>query len=587
MGSFSQNIFANSFISCTKYNADHEIIVYGNRRITWKEFTPRVFKIAQALIKLGVKKDDKVAFMFHNTPEFMEINNGIQVAGAIPVPMNYRFTPREVEYQGNNSDAVVFIYDSIWANVVEPAAAKLSKTRHFICNGERGLDKAIDYEEFVSSGENKDPEVATDWDDVAVMIYTGGTTGLPKGVMLTYGAHSEMFSAIGAAFAVRFLSHDMTRERREFLLKAFPIPGSKLISLFQGTKSFKKFITRPGVSQFLCKSFNERFTDPLKARKKYKEITRAMYPSTPFFHDASYSHLMMGAFLGNLTYVLVDSLKFDPALILETIEREKVMNITNVPVGWKKLVSYPDAAKYDLSSVRLASSGGGVCPPSLKREIFNLLPNALLMDAFGQTEMTPVTSFKIDITPETLKERSVGKSIVETKIVDENGNEVAPGITGEILYHSNTVMKGYYKDDKNTKKVMKDGWFRSGDLGYIDESGEIRVVDRKNECINTGGEKIFPIEIEECINNHPQVNDICVIGVPDEEWGSILRGVIVLKKGARLGPDEIIEFCRRELAGYKIPRSFIFVDELPYSPAGKLLRQKVRDNYGQPDVQVK
>jgi len=211
MKSFSPNIMANSFICCSMYNSDHEIVVCGDRRITWREFKPRIFKIAQALVKLGINKDDKVAFMFHNTPEFMEINKGIQVAGAIPAPMNYRFVPREVIHQGDHSDARVFIYDSIWADVVEPAADKLTKVKHFVCRGESGLDGAIDYDEFVESGEDRDPEVATDWSDVAVMIYTGGTTGLPKGVMLTYGAHRDMFAIVAASFIVRFLSADMPR----------------------------------------------------------------------------------------------------------------------------------------------------------------------------------------------------------------------------------------------------------------------------------------------------------------------------------------------------------------------------------------
>jgi len=153
---------------------------------------------------------------------------------------------------------------------------------------------------------------------------------------------------------------------------------------------------------------------------------------------------------------------------------------------------------------------------------------------------------------------------------------------GEILYRSNTVMKGYYKDEEKTREVMEDGWFRSGDLGYLDENGEIRVADRKKECINTGGEKVFPLEVEEVIAKHPKVEDVCVIGVPDEEWGARVRAVIQLKAGEQAEPKEILDFCRTELAGYKIPRSVAFVDELPRSPVGKMLREKVREMHGQP-----
>jgi acyl-CoA synthetase (AMP-forming)/AMP-acid ligase II len=203
----------------------------------------------------------------------------------------------------------------------------------------------------------------------------------------------------------------------------------------------------------------------------------------------------------------------------------------------------------------------------------------MIVDVFGQTEMTPATSFRVDIEEDKIQDRSVGRSIVDVRVVDENGNDLPPGEVGEILYRSSTVMKGYYKDEEKTREVMQDGWFKSGDLGFLDENGEIRVADRKKECINTGGEKVFPLEVEEVIAMHPKVEDVCVIGVPDEEWGSTVRAVIQLKGVEEVDPKEIIDFCRGELAGYKIPRSVSFVEELPRSPVGKMLREKVREKY--------
>jgi acyl-CoA synthetase (AMP-forming)/AMP-acid ligase II len=165
--------------------------------------------------------------------------------------------------------------------------------------------------------------------------------------------------------------------------------------------------------------------------------------------------------------------------------------------------------------------------------------------------------------------------------VDEQGREVKPGEIGEILYKSSTVMKGYYKEEDKTAEVMDDGWFKGGDLGYVDENGEIRTVDRKKECINTGGEKVFPLEVEQVICQHPKVDDVCIIGVPDEEWGSAVRAVVVVKDGETMTAQEVMDCCRGEVAGYKVPRSVVFVEELPFSPVGKMLRQKVRDLYGQ------
>ena len=582
MGEYSSNIIANSFLSCARHNGEGEIIIFGQRRIRWKEFTPRVLKVANLLIGLGVKRGEMVAFLFHNTPEFLEINFGIQAAGAVPAPLNYRFTPREIEYQGNHCDARVFFYDSIWSEGVEAAAPKLQNIERFIRRGGTGLDQALNYEELMAEAKATDPAVANAWDDVAVMIYTGGTTGFPKGVMLTYQAHLDMFTALFPALFLRALTLEVPPERHQRIVEAMPITGAKYLGPILRTRAVKKLLQRPATLAFLKKKFHERFSNPAVARAGYANAKKAMYPSMPFFHDASYANLMMGALSGGVIYVLPDSVKFDPALVLGLVEKEQIVNMANVPTGWKKLVSFPEADGYDLSSLRIATTGGGVCPASLKKEILKRFPNAMIVDAFGQTEMTPVTSFRVDMDADRIQDRSVGKSIVEARVVDENGQDVPRGEVGEILYRSSTVMKGYYKEEEETREVMQDGWFKSGDLGYFDEQGEIRVKDRKKECINTGGEKVFPLEVEDVINQHPRVDEVCVIGVPDEEWGHTIRAVVQLKKGEPMPEQEIREFCRGQLAGYKIPRSVIFVDELPLSPVGKMLRQKVRELYGKP-----
>jgi acyl-CoA synthetase (AMP-forming)/AMP-acid ligase II len=580
MGAYSPNIIANSFISCAMHNGDGEIIIHGDRRITWSQLVPRVFKVAHSLIELGVERGDKVAFVFHNTPEFLEINFGIQAAGAVPAPMNYRFIPREVEHQGNHCDARVFLYDSIWKEAIEAAAPRLTNVEHFICRGESGLEGALDYDSLIASAPDTDPQAENDWDDVAVMIYTGGTTGLPKGVMLTYQAHRDLFSTLLSQLVVRALTMDLPVERRRRMLEALPLPKNRLIGPLLGSRLVRKILERPGTAQFLKQRIYRLFSDPDVARSGYANAGKYTYPSMPFFHDASYANVMMGALSGASTIVLPESIKFDPGLVLRLIEKERILNVANVPTGWKKLVSCPEVEERDLSSVRVTTTGGGLCTVPLKKRILEVFPNAMILDAFGQTEMTPVTSFRVDVEPEKIQERSVGRSIVDVKVVDENGDEVPQGEIGEVLYRSSTIMKGYYKDEEKTREVMKDGWFRSGDLGYLDENGEIRVADRKKECINTGGEKVFPLEVEEVISQHPKVEDVCVIGVPDEEWGNTIRAVVQLERGQTLEEQEIRDFCRGKLAGYKIPRTCVFADELPHSPVGKMLRQKIREVYG-------
>jgi acyl-CoA synthetase (AMP-forming)/AMP-acid ligase II len=215
MGKYSPNIISNGLISLQKYNPGGEAVVYGDRRVTWGLLTPRALRLARAMQKLGVKKNDKVTFMFHNCPEFVEVNYAIQAAGAVPVPMNYRFIPREIEFQAQHSDSTLFIYESIWAESVEKATPNLKGIKNFVCRGESAISGAIGYEEFVNSGEESDPAVPTDWDDAAVMVYTGGTTGFPKGVLLSYGAHLDMFAILLANLIVRGVQIELTPEQLE------------------------------------------------------------------------------------------------------------------------------------------------------------------------------------------------------------------------------------------------------------------------------------------------------------------------------------------------------------------------------------
>jgi acyl-CoA synthetase (AMP-forming)/AMP-acid ligase II len=580
MGKNSPNFIANSLISIAKYNPAGEHIICGDQRITWGEDIIRTFKMAQALKKIGVGKGDKVTFMFHNCPAFIETNAAIQVAGAIPVPMNYRFIPSEVEFQGTHCDAKVMIYDSIWAENIEPALEKIPNIQHVICRGQTELSRAMDYEAFIETGTPEDPAVETTLEDVAVMIYTGGTTGRPKGVLLTYGAHVEMFATLFASATTRTLSMEIPYERHKLMLERMEIPGKWLIGPLMRSKTFKKIMARPGIYDMLRESAYNTYQDPERAKRRYDRTSKSMSPSMPYFHVAAYQGLIGNSLSGRGCVVLLESPKFDPELILQLVEKEEVQALANVPTGWKKLVSFPDRHKYNVSSIRSVTTGGGVCGKELKKQILEMFPGAMLIDALGQTEMTPVTSFRVDGDPENIKDRSVGKTIVECKITDEQGNELPQGQIGEVNYRSKSVMKGYYKDEDKTKEVLEKGWFKSGDLGYLDDNGELITVDRKNECINTGGEKVFPLEVEEIIQTHPKVDSVCVIGVPDEEWGSAVRAVVQPKPGETVDAQEILDFCRGKMAGYKIPRSVKIVDEIPVSPVGKVLRQKVRESFG-------
>jgi acyl-CoA synthetase (AMP-forming)/AMP-acid ligase II len=582
MDPHSPNIIANALGCHALHNAAGEAVVYGDRRITWKALAGRVFQLADAMINKGIRKNDKVAFMFYNCPEFIEINFAVQAAGAIPVPMNYRFVAKEIEYQLNHCDARLFIYDAAFREAVAEAAPRLPGIETFVCMGAPGEKGGPDYEGFLASGRNEDPKVPTAWEDIAVMIYTGGTTGFPKGVMLTYGGHLDMFCHLFASIITRAATVDLSQEQLQGLTNLISLPGVGMLSGLARTKLARKILSSKKTYHTVEKAIRYLLSHPQAARIGYKNTIRLMTPSMPYFHDASYQTLILGALTGNACAIIIPGAKFDPEKVLQTVEKEKPAFMANVPTGWKKLVSFPDIKKYNVSSLMAAATGAGACSADLKRKMFEKFPGIIILDMFGQTEMTPITSFRIDTGPETVKERSVGQTILDVRIVDENGQDVPRGEIGEIMYRSKWIMKGYYKDDEKTAEAMKDGWFKGGDLGYFDADGEVRLVDRKKECINTGGEKVFPLEVEEVLHAHPDIQDVCVIGVPDEEWGSTVRAVVQPVAGKKPDPADIIEFCRGKLAGFKIPRSVVFVEELPLSPVGKVLRAKIRENYGNP-----
>ncbi len=580
MGDYSSNVIGNYLASCAINQPDELCAVYGDRRITWGQINDRVNRLAQALLKMGVKKDDKVTMMFHNCLEFIETNWAIQKVGAIPVPMNYRYTAREIEYQVTHSDSVIFILEDIWLDAVSQARPALRDIREFICSGPNRPDDMLDYEQVISEHEPIEPNVPTQMDDTCVMIYTGGTTGPSKGVMLSYGAHVDMFEAFYANMVLRVVQLDLSPEQRDSFARALAVPGTGLLLNIFRLGPIRKIMASQAAERLVRAVLRKLLTSTGLLKLNYGKKLGWMIPSLPLFHDASYQLLVLCSIVGNNVLYFTEGVSMNPEAVFKMIQKEAVMFMANVPTGWKKLADSPQIGNYDLSSMIIAATGAGVNPASLKKKMMEKLPGIIILDMFGQTEMTPITTMRIDISPDTLKDRSVGRSIVESKIVDEDGKEVAEGQIGEILYKSSTTMKGYYKDEEKTSESFVDGWFKGGDLGYLDEDGEIRVVERKNECISTGGEKIFPGEIEEILETHPMVEKACVIGVPDEEWGSTVRAVIMPKGNGKVSEQEIIDFCKDKMAGYKKPRSVVFSQDFPMSPVGKVLRAKIRENFG-------
>ncbi|WP_139891859.1 long-chain fatty acid--CoA ligase [Bacillus sp. D386] len=297
----------------------------------------------------------------------------------------------------------------------------------------------------------------------------------------------------------------------------------------------------------------------------------------PLFHIAALSTLLYPI---NGTTVIHS--QFNPEAVLQTIEKERINFIFLAPTMWHMLVEFPSIEDYDLTSLERCAAGSAPCSLLLKEKITKYFPNGKLRDPFGQTEMSPVTTC---LQPEDSirKNSSVGKPVVnvEVRVVDDHMNDVPLGDVGEIVYRGPTVMKEYYKNPEATREAFHGGWFHSGDLVRMDDEGFIYVVDRKKDMIISGGENIYPAEIEQVLNRHAKVVESAVVGAVDEKWGEVVQAYIVLKSGETMTEEEVILFCQNHLASYKKPKLVHFVDSLPRNAAGKIVKTVLRKGYSE------
>ena len=570
------NAFGDLLKTYADGNPDGISVVYGSRRLTWKDIHQRTSQLANALFDLGLRKGDKGAIMLHNCPEFIEATCALQKIGAIPAPLNYRFVASEIEFQVNHSDAKVFIFEDLWLDQIELALPNLRGVENIVVAGEP-RDGMLGYEELLASGSASDPQVEVRPEDVASLLYTGGTTGQPKGVVTTYQNYMQHFDGLVSALvailpSVRFPAINL------------PMRGGATLGKILGSNASNWIIHRPAVQRLITEKGPGLVLKLFKWGRGRGNLDLKWLCVPPLFHMASFGVILETNWMqsGYFPIVLTENPRFDPQEVLELIDREKPSGIWMVPAMWKKLLELPDLDRHDFGSLVFIATGAGVCTAELKGRILKHFRNGLLIDAFGQTEMTPIATLKVDSDPEKLSDRSVGRSLpgLEIRVVDEEGQDVPRGEIGEIIYHSEWIMRGYYKEQEKTAEVIRDGWFYSGDLGYFDDAGEVKVVERKSEVIPTGGEKIFPLDVEKILEQHPKVEHACLIGVPDDTYGQVPRAVVKLKEDESATEEEIIEWCRGKMAGFRRPKSVIFVDDMPLNPVGKVKRAIVKQDFG-------
>ena len=482
-------------------------ILFEEKRFTYQEFNRRVNQCAQALLQLGLKKREKVAVLLFNSNQFVEIYFATAKAGGIFTPINFRFAPDEVRYILNHSDARFFVFGEEFSDLVKAIRPELPQVGNFISVGDRVKD-AYDYESLLEKSENKEPAARFSEKDVCQLMYTSGTTGRPKGALITHG--NVLWNLI---------NNILGREDKE---------GE--VSLVIG----------------------------------------------PLYHTAALNnHFTVRVALAG-TSILIK--RFEPRRVMEIIEKEKVSVISGAPAMYHLLLALPEVERYDTRSVTKCTTGSSILPDETKERLLKLFPNANgVYDVYGCTEASPnITILKAK--DSFRKQACVGPPLpfLEVRVVDDQDREVTQGQVGELICQGPNVMKGYYKDQKATREVLKKEWLHTGDLARMDEEGFIYIVDRKKDLIVSGGENIYPREIEELLYHHPKIQEAAVIGVPDPLWGESVKAIVVLKKGETMEEEEVIEYCKNHLASYKKPRSVEFIEALPRNPSGKVLKTELR-----------
>ena len=493
---------------------DKTALIFKDIRLTWNQVNSRVNSLVNSLYKLGLSKGDRLAVLSMNCHQYVELFFTSAKSGIILVPLNYRLTRRELQYIINNVEAQAIVVSNEYADTYRSIADSCSSVKWVIGLGDdHGLD--LDYERLIAEGFSLEPAISLSEDDVYIIFYTSGTTGFPKGAMIT---HKNRIANI---------VNQQIAEKGE--------PWDVFLTL------------------------------------------------TPLYHIGA-EWTSMGYMFHGCTNVIME--RFDVLEFMKAVERERVTVCLFMATMLLFVINHPDFAKYDLSSLRLIIYGGGPMPEAVLRESMEKI-GCNFIGGYGQTETSPLATIMpivdhiLDSPDKVRRLKSIGREAVNVwvKIVDENDNELPPGKIGEIVVKGDNVMKGYWNNLLETAQTLRRGWCHTGDMGSKDEDGYFYIHDRKKDMIISGGENIYSKEVEDVLYSHPKVLDVAVIGIPDDVWTEAVCAHIVLKKGEMATEEEIVQFCKASLASYKKPRKVVFVDELPRSPGGKVLKRLIRGQY--------
>ena len=496
-----------------KARGDATAYEFEGRRTSFSEFDVLTNRVANALIALGVKPGDRIAYLGKNSDIYFELLLGAMKANVVMAPVNWRLAGPEVAFIVGDCKAPVLFVGPEFIAQVRNIKPQLSSVRT-VMTTEGGAPEWQDFGAWRDAQSGNDPKVPISSKDIAIQLYTSGTTGKPKGAMLS---HANFLNALEAGGDQKLDWKNWTEDDVSLVaMPVFHIGGSGwgVTNLYHGAKG-------------------------------------------------------------------VIAREFDPTKVLDFFEQSGITKLFMVPAAMQFVVRQPRARQVDFSRLKYMLYGASPIPAALLKECIEVF-GCGFVQMYGMTETTGTI---VALPPEDHVEgldrmRSAGKALpgVELAIFDANGNPLPPGEVGEIATRSGSNMAGYWNLPEATAKTLgSDGWLRTGDAGYMDSDGYLYIHDRIKDMIISGGENIYPAEVESAICDHPDVAEVAVVGVPDDIWGEAVKAVVVMKQGKQASASDIINFTRERIAGFKTPKTVDFIEALPRNASGKILRRHLRD----------
>lgn len=500
---------------------DHPLWVASDRpAITYEEGAARVSAAANAILA-RVEQRSRVAILSNNRFEGLEAYFATLTAGCAAVTLNPRGHEADYLHAIGDSEAAIVIVDGALAGRLERIRSQLPHVRHWVRFGDPAGSGYDDYETWLAGQSRTRPDVLIEPDDPAWLFYTSGTTGKPKGAIETHG--------------------NLLAMTQHFLLHL----GSDLAP---------------------------------------SDVMLHLAPISHGSCSVAMPHIAVGA-----ANAFPPSMSFAPAAVFSVVEQLGVTSTMLAPTMIRMLLDSPEREKYDLSSIKTIVYGAAPMPVADLKEALDVF-GPVFVQFYGQAEAAatitclPKAEHRLDGDEATLRRLgSAGRETFGTRVrvVDPEGNPLPPGQVGEIVVRGGLVMPGYWRRPEATKETIRDGWLHTGDAGYLDEGGYLFITDRVKDMFISGGSNIYAREVEDVLLRHPAIAQVAVIGIPDPKWGDAVGAVIVRGEGASLTADEVVEFARDNMASYKKPRHIWFVDELPTSAYGKVLKRELRKQYAQ------